>query len=219
MVRTAVQSGLQFTAHSVGDGAVHALLDAYETVSHEMPIRQTRPCITHANFQSREAIDQAARLGVSMDIQPAWLYLDTRTLSAQFGNDRLRWFQPLHSLFVAGVIVGGGSDHMQKIGSFRSINPYNPFLGMATAITRRAKWYEGQLHPEEALTREEAIRFYTRNNAWLLFNENNVGSLESGKRGDFIVLDRDILTCPENEIRDIQVLATYFDGKQVYAKQ
>jgi predicted amidohydrolase YtcJ len=219
MVRTAVQSGLQFTAHSVGDGAVHALLDAYETVSHEMPIRQTRPCITHANFQSREAIDQAARLGVSMDIQPAWLYLDTRTLSAQFGNDRLRWFQPLHSLFAAGVIVGGGSDHMQKIGSLRSINPYNPFLGMGTAITRRAKWYEGQLHPEEALTREEAIRFYTRNNAWLLFNENNVGSLEPGKRGDFIVLDRDILTCPENEIRDIQVLATYFDGKQVYAKQ
>lgn len=218
MVRTAVQSGLQFTAHSVGDGAVHALLDAYETVSHEMPIRQTRPCITHANFQSREAIDQAARLGVSMDIQPAWLYLDTRTLSAQFGNNRLRWFQPLHSLFAAGVIVGGGSDHMQKIGSLRSINPYNPFLGMATAITRRAKWYEGQLHPEEALTREEAIRFYTRNNAWLLFNENNVGSLEPGKRGDFIVLDRDILTCPENEIRDIQVLTTYFDGKQVYSK-
>ncbi|MDR3406531.1 MAG: amidohydrolase [Chthoniobacter sp.] len=219
MVRTAVENGLQFTAHSVGDGAVHALLDAYETVSHEIPIRQTRPCVTHANFQSREAIDQAARLGVVMDIQPAWLYLDTRTLSAQFGNARLRWFQPLHSLFAAGVIVGGGSDHMQKIGSLRAINPYNPFLGMATTITRRAKWYEGQLHPEEALTREEAIRFYTRNNAWLLFDEKNVGSLESGKRADFIVLDRDILTCPEGDIRNIEVLATYMDGKPVYTHQ
>ena len=218
MVRTAVENGLQFTAHSVGDGAVHTLLDAYETVSHEMPIRQTRPCITHANFQSREAIDQAARLGVVMDLQPAWLYLDTRTLTAQFGDDRLRWFQPLHSLFAAGVIVGGGSDHMQKIGSLRAINPYNPFLGMWTAITRRAKWYEGQLHPEEALTREEAIRFYTRNNAYLLFNEDHVGSLEPGKRGDFIVLDRDILTCPVDEIRDIQVLATYLDGRQIYAR-
>ncbi|MEP6670091.1 MAG: amidohydrolase [Chthoniobacter sp.] len=219
MVRTAVESNLQFTAHSVGDGAVHTLLDAYETVGKEMPIRQTRPCITHANFQSRAAIDQAARLGVVMDIQPAWLYLDTRTLSAQFGNARLRWFQPLHSLFAAGVIVGGGSDHMQKIGSLRAINPYNPFLGMATAITRRAKWFEGQLHPEEALTREEAIRFYTRNNAWLLFDENKVGSLEAGKRADFIVLDRDILTCPENDIRNIEVLATYMDGKQVYARK
>ena len=77
---------------------------------------------------SREAIDQAARLGVVVDIQPAWLYLDTRTLAAQFGYDRLRYFQPLESLFAAGVIAGGGSDHMQKIGSLRSINPYNPFL-------------------------------------------------------------------------------------------
>jgi len=218
MVRTAVENGLQFTAHSVGDGAVQALLDAYETVSHERPIRQTRPCITHANFQSREAIDQAARLGVVMDLQPAWLYLDTRTLTAQFGNDRLRWFQPLHSLFAAGIVIGGGSDHMQKIGSLRAINPYNPFLGMWTTITRHAKWYEGQLHPEEALTREEAIRFYTRNNAYLLFNEDRVGSLEPGKRGDFIILDRDILTCPVDEIRDIQVLATYLDGKQIYAR-
>jgi predicted amidohydrolase YtcJ len=218
MVRAAVESGLQFTAHSVGDGAVQTLLDAYETVAHEMPIRQTRPCITHANFQSREAIDQAARLGVVMDLQPAWLYLDTRTLSAQFGNDRLRWFQPLHSLFAAGVMIGGGSDHMQKIGSLRATNPYNPFLGMATAITRRARWFEGQLHPEEALTREEAIRFYTRNNAYLLFNEDRVGSLEPGKRADFIVLDRDILTCPEDEISGIQVLATYLDGREVYTR-
>lgn len=218
MVRTAVENGLQFTAHSVGDGAVHALLDAYEEVSHDLPIRQTRPCVTHANFQSREAIEQAARIGAVMDIQPAWLYMDARTLSAQFGYDRLRWFQPLHSLFAAGVIVGGGSDHMQKIGSLRSNNPYNPFLAMWTAITRKARWYEGQLHPEEALTREEAIRFYTRNNAYLFFNEQNVGSLEAGKRGDFIVLDRDILTCPVDEIRDTQVLATWLDGKQIYAR-
>ena len=219
IVRTAVECGLQFTAHSVGDGAVHALLDAYETVSHEMPIRQTRPCVTHANFQSREAIDQAARLGVVMDLQPAWLYLDTRTLSAQFGNERLRWFQPLHSLFAAGVIVGGGSDHMQKIGSLRATNPYNPFLGMWTTITRKARWYEGSLHPEEALTREQAIRFYTRNNAHLLFCEDRLGSLEPNKRADFIVLDRDILTCPVDDIRDTQVLATYMDGKQVFARK
>jgi len=219
MVRTAAECGLQFTAHSVGDGAVHALLDAYEEVNREIPVRPLRMCVTHANFQSREAIDQAARLGVVMDIQPAWLYLDTRTLTAQFGNDRLRWFQPLHSLFEAGVIVGGGSDHMQKIGSLRSNNPYNPFLAMWTAVTRHAKWFEGALHPEEALTREQAIRFYTRNNAWLLFCENRVGSLESGKNADFIILDRDILTCPVDEIRDIEVLSTYWNGKMVFQRK
>ena len=202
IVRATVESGLQFTAHSVGDGAVHALLDAYEEVNRTTPVAPTRPCITHSNFMSREAIEQAARLGVVVDIQPAWLYLDTRTLVAQFGYDRLRYFQPLQSLFEAGVIAGGGSDHMQKIGSLRSINPYNPFLAMWVAITRKAKGYEGRLHPEEALTREQAIRFYTINNATLLFLEDRIGSLEAGKLADFVVLDRDILTCPEDEIRD-----------------
>ena len=77
-----------------------------------------------------------ARLGISADIQPAWLYLDTRTLSTQFGYDRMPYFQPLRSLFDSDVMVGGGSDHMQKIGSFRSVNPYNPFLGMWVTIGR-----------------------------------------------------------------------------------
>jgi predicted amidohydrolase YtcJ len=158
----------------------------------------------------------AARLGVNLDIQPIWLYLDTRTLVNQFGYDRLRWFQPLHSLFEAKVIVGGGSDHMQKIGSLRSINPYNPFLGMATAVTRQARWYEGQLHPEEALTREQAIRFYTWNNAFLLFLEDQIGSLEPGKFADFIVLDTDLLKCGEDEIKKTKVLKTYMNGKLVF---
>jgi predicted amidohydrolase YtcJ len=218
IVKTTVESGLQFTAHSVGDGAVHALLDAYEAVNRETPIAATRPCITHSNFMSRESIEQAARLGVVVDIQPAWLYLDTRTLVAQFGTERLRYFQPLRSLFAAGVIAGGGSDHMQKIGSLRSINPYNPFLGMWVAITRKAKGYQGRLHPEEALSRAQAIQFYTMNNASLLLLEDRVGSLEAGKLADFIVLDRDILACPEEEIRDIQVLTTYLNGKPVFER-
>ena len=216
MVRTAVESGLQFTAHSVGDGAVHALLDAYAEVNKELPVRATRPCITHANFQSRDAVKLAARLGVTMDIQPAWLYLDTRTLTKQFGYDRLRYFQPLKSLMKAGVTVGGGSDHMQKIGSMRSINPYNPFLGMQTAMTRRARWYEGRLHPEEALSREEALRFYTINNARLLFCEDTRGSLEPGKFADLAVLDTDLLKCAEEKIASTRVLRTYVGGKLVY---
>ncbi len=216
LVRAAVDSGLQFTAHSVGDGAVHALLDAYEEVNKEKVVAPTRPCLTHSNFMSREAIATAARLGVVVDIQPDWLYLDTRTLAAQFGYDRLRYFQPLASLFAAGVTVGGGSDHMQKIGSFRSINPYNPFLGMQVAITRMARGYDRPVHPEEALGREQAIRFYTINNAKLMFLEAEVGSLEPGKRADLAVIDRDLLTCPAESIRDTKVLATYLDGKRVH---
>jgi len=216
LVRATVENGLQFTAHSVGDGAVHALLQVYDEVNKTTPVRPTRPCLTHSNFMSREAVDTMARLGVVADIQPAWLYLDARTLAAQFGYERLRYFQPLRTMFDAGAIAGGGSDHMQKIGSFRSINPYNPMLGMATAVTRRAKWYDGQLHPEEALSRAQALRFYTMNNAYILFLDDQTGSLEPGKLADLVVLDRDPLACPEDQIRDTRALLTVLGGKVVH---
>jgi len=216
IVRAAAEAGLQFTAHSVGDGAIHTLLGAYAEVSRSMPLRATRPCITHCNFLTAEAIEQMAQLGVVADIQPAWLYLDARTLTAQFGRERLRYFQPLKTLAERGVIVGGGSDHMQKIGALRSINPYHPFLGMWVTLTRQARWFEGALNPHEALSRQQAIRFYTWNNAYLLFLEDQIGSLEAGKLADLIVLDRDLLTCPVDDVRQVRVLATYLGGRQVY---
>src|SRR5207248_11645702 len=123
----------------LGECAVPTLLEAYEKVNKTTPIQKVRTCVTHSNCMSKEAVETIAKLGVVVDIQPAWLYLDTRTLVAQFGYIRLRYFQPIKSLFDAGATAGGGSDHMPKIGSFRSVNPYNPFLAMQTTITRRAK--------------------------------------------------------------------------------
>jgi hypothetical protein len=152
-------------------------------------------------------------------MQPDWLWLDGATLRKQFGNERMAGFQPYKSLFDAGVTVGGGSDHMQKIGSLRSINPYNPFLGMWIAITRRPRWTDEPLHPEQRITREQAIRLYTINNAYLTFEEKEKGSLEPGKLADFIVLDRDILTCPVDEIRTIQVTQTYLGGRVVWSQK
>jgi predicted amidohydrolase YtcJ len=217
-VEEAVRAGLQFTAHAVGDGAVDALLDAYEATDKLMPVRPTRPCLTHSNFMTPAAIARAARLGVVADLQPAWLYLDAPTLTAQFGEKRMRAFQPLRSLFAAGVAAGGGSDHMQKVGSFRSVNPYNPFLGMQTAITRVPRRGGGPVNPAEALTREQAVRFYTGNNSYLMFREGETGSLEPGKRADLVVIDRDILACPAETIKDTICLRTYLDGKLVYAR-
>jgi predicted amidohydrolase YtcJ len=157
-------------------------------------------------------------LGVALDIQPVWLYLDSATLLDQFGYDRLRYFQPLKSIFAAGGIAGGGSDHMQKIGSLRSVNPYNPFLGIATAIARTGKNGGSPLHPEESLTREQAIRFYTYNNAVVLRMEKEIGSLEVGKQADMIILDRDLLSCELDQLRDAKVLATYLAGRRVYGE-
>ena len=219
LVEATIDQGLQFTAHSVGDGAVHLLLDVYDEIARKKEIKHTRPCLTHSNFMSAEAVAQAVKLGVVIDIQPAWLYLDSHTLEAQFGYDRLRYFQPLQSIFKAGGIVGGGSDHMQRIDSLKSVNPYNPFLGMWVAITRRGLRYDGQLHPEEALTRQQALQFYTRNNAHLMFMEDEIGSLEPGKRADFVVIDRDFLECPIDQLKDTQVLSTWMDGKPVYQRQ
>lgn len=216
MIDKVTSAGLQFTAHSVGDGAVHELLDAYEEIDRKHSIRDTRSCITHSNFMSKEAVERAARLGVMMDIQPIWLHLDSRTLMAQFGQERTRWFQPLRTIFEVGGIVGGGSDHMQKIGSFRSVNPYNPWLGMWIAITRKARHMEAPMHPEESLTRERAMRMYTINNARLLFLDHVAGSLEKGKAADFILLDRDPLTCPIDDLPQTKVLRTWLNGGVVY---
>lgn len=105
---------------------------------------------------------------------------------------------------------------MQKIGSLRSVNPYNPFLGMWITLARQPRRGGEPLHPEQKLTRPEAIRLYTIQNAWLTFEERLKGTLEPGKFADFIILDRDILTCPEEQIAEIQVRQTWVGGKRVW---
>lgn len=216
ILRLALRHGLQPTAHCVGDGAVHALIDAYGEIDDEFRVRDMRPCITHANFMSPEAVERMAEIGIVADLQPAWLERDGATLLKQFGEARLRYFQPYKSLRDAGVIVGGGSDHMQKIGDMRSINPYNPFFGMWIALTRQPRWTDVTLQPEQRITRQDAIRLYTANSAYITFTEDEKGSLEVGKLADLIVLDRDILECPVEDVKQIRVERTYLGGRLVH---
>jgi predicted amidohydrolase YtcJ len=219
LAKVALANDLQFTAHSQGDAAVEAMVEAYERINRDdFPVRDRRPSITHASFMSAETIAKMKALGVVANMQPAWLYLDGVTLRQHFGLERLAYFHAYKTLFEQGVTVGGGSDHMQKIGSLRSINPYNPFLAMWTTIARQPRGADTPLHPEQSLTREQAIRFYTINNAFLTFEETHKGSIEPGKLADFVVLDRDIMTCPVNDIKDIKVDATYLGGSKVYPR-
>ena len=216
IARIALSHEMQLTAHTVGDGAVETLVQAYAQVNEAFPVRPLRPAISHANFVTPEAMDTMARLGIVADLQPAWLWHDGATLKAHFGSERLAYFQPYRQFFERGVIVGGGSDHMQKIGRRRSINTYDPFLGMWTTLVRRPRWSEQPLHPDQAISREQALRLYTSQAAYLTFEEDEKGSLEPGKLADFIILDRDYLTCPIDEVKDIQVLSTWLGGYPVY---
>ena len=89
---------------------------------------------------------------------------------------------------------------------------------MWITLRRQPRWTNEPLHPEQRITRQQAIRLYTINNVFLTFEENQKGSLEKDKLADFIVLDRDILTCPLDEVKDIQVEKTYLGGKLIYSR-
>jgi predicted amidohydrolase YtcJ len=215
--RAARDRGWSLSAHTQGGGAVDLFLDTMEALDREKPIAPTRSHLIHASFQSPEAIARMKRLGIAADVQAAWLYCDAPALEKVFGYEGLRYFFPLRSYLDAGVHVAGGSDHMIGYDKNRAVNPYNPFHGMWVSITRKTN--RGRvIHPEERVTREEALKTYTIWAAWRLFAENTLGSIEPGKLADLVVLDRDYLTCPEDDILAIEPVMVVQEGKIVFQK-
>ena len=140
-------------------------------------------------------------MGVLVDIQPAWLYLDTRTLAAQFGYDRLRYFQPLHSLFEAGRdrrrrLRPHAENRLAPVGE--SVQPVPRHVGHGRAPgegLRAAAPSRGSPDPRAG----DPVLHHQQRPA--LFLEDRIGSLEAGKLADFVVIDRDLLTCPEDDIQ------------------
>jgi hypothetical protein len=119
-------------------------------------------------------------------------------------------------MLTAGIKIDGGSDHMVKWDANTSVNPYNPFLAMWTMITRITE--KGTvIMPEEAISREDALKMYTINNAFASFEESIKGSIEPGKLADMAVISDDILTCPVDQIRNIESEVTIVGGKIVYS--
>ncbi|MCC6362734.1 MAG: amidohydrolase [Bryobacterales bacterium] len=206
--------GWQLTAHSQGGGAIDALLDCFERLNKEKPITPTRSHLMHASFQSPTAIARLARMGLPADVQPAWLYLDGPALSKVFPGGGMKYFIPLKSYRNRGVLLAGGSDHMTGFDRNTATNPYNPFLGMWTAVTR--KMTNGAvLNPEECISREDALRMYTLWAAWLQHSEKERGSVETGKLADLVVVDKDYMSVPEDEIKDLRPVMVVIDGKVV----
>jgi predicted amidohydrolase YtcJ len=218
-ISIAAMNDLQPSFHCVGDGALEFLLNACALADKQCPagrLSSVRPGVCHGNFTFPGAWDAIKNLGVVIDMQPAWLYLDGATLLDHFGEERMKWFQPYRTLLDNKVPIGGGSDHMLKIAPDRAINLYDPFLSLWTLLTRAPRWTDRILTPEQKISREEAVRLYTIDSAYILRSENDKGSLEPGKLADFIVLDRDILHCPVDDIRETKVLETWLGGIRVY---
>ncbi|MGE3821582.1 MAG: amidohydrolase, partial [Isosphaeraceae bacterium] len=199
--------GWRMTAHCAGEAGMDELLTAYERADRVVGIRGRRWLITHANFTSADNLRRCAELGVGADLQPAWLWKDTRTLSKVLGPRRMAWFHPYRAWLDAGLIIGGGSDHMIRLDAIEATNPWDPWLGIWVAVTRETEG-AGVLNPDQRLSRAEALRFYTIDNARLHFEEGDKGSIEPGKLADMILVDRDPLTCPESDLRSTQVVWT-----------
>ncbi len=215
IVTAANENNWKFTAHSTGGGGVDLLLDVYEQVDKMKSIKDRRFSIIHGNFFTDRAIDRMSKLGVYADMQPAWFYKDADAMKKILGEERIETFHPYRSMMDAGVVVNGGSDHMVKWDANASINPYNPFLAMWTMVTRTTE-RNTVIVPAEAITREEALRMYTINNAYASFEESIKGSIEPGKLADLAILSDDLLDCPVDQIRDIQSELTIVGGKIVY---
>jgi predicted amidohydrolase YtcJ len=217
VVEEAARRKWQVTAHTAGEAAMDVLLDAYENTNRVFPIKSLRFCITHANFPSRHNLERCQELGVCADVQPAWLYKDGHTLARILPGERIRWFQP-YKTWLRYTVIGGGSDHMLRYGSLDSTNPWNPWLGIWVALTRATE-RGAPLVPGEKLTREEALKLYTINNAYLHNEEKIKGTLEPGKLADLILIDRDVLACPVDEVRHTRVLMTIVGGKVVFQRK
>ena len=134
------------------------LLTAYECADRVVGIRDRRWLITHANFTSAENLTRCAALGVGADLQPAWIWKDTRTLLKVLGPRRMAWFHPYRKWLDAGLTIGGGSDHMIRMDAIESTNPWDPWLGIWVAVTRQAEG-AAVLNPDQRLTRVEALPF------------------------------------------------------------
>jgi predicted amidohydrolase YtcJ len=215
IVRTGHRLGWQMIAHVTGDAGVDAVLDAFAAADAERPIRDRRFTLLHAYFPSPETARRVASLGVAVDTQPAWYYKDADALLPALGRSRLEPFIGLAEWLRAGVTVALNTDHMFGVEPDGSLNPYNPFLTLYVAVTRRTEG--GQvIGPGQAVSREEALKMMTVNAAWLSFEERRKGSIEVGKLADFAVLSDDYLTCPPERIRGIRALVTVLGGKVVH---
>jgi predicted amidohydrolase YtcJ len=216
---TANRHGWQMSAHITGDAGVEQVLDAVEAVAAKDPrIRERRFTLIHAYFPSTALARRARQLGVCVDTQCYLYFKDSDAMAEVYGEPWANRFIGLGDWFRAGVPLAINSDHMIGIDPNHAMNSFNPFLTLYIAVSRKNQ--AGHIYEaNQKLSRLDALRAMTLSAAYLGFAETRAGSLEPGKYADFVTIDRDYLTCPEEEIRDIRVLRTVVAGKTVFEKR
>lgn len=209
--------GWQMVAHVTGDAGVDVVLDAIEAAQKEQPAPDRRHTLIHAYFVNPETAARAARLHVLVDTQPAWYYKDADALSNALGRERLAHFIGLGTWRRAGVDVAINTDHMFGLDPNEAMNPFNPFLTLYAATTRRTE--SGRVvSGAETVSRQDAVRMMTRDAARFSFDEKNRGSIEPGKLGDFVVLDDHLLTCRAERLRSIRADVTVIGGRVAFER-
>lgn len=195
--------------HSVGDKATDIVLNAYEGANKAKSIRSSRWVLEHGLYMRPDQYARIKNLGVAISTQ-FHPYMAAPTIIANWGKERAGRAVPVREWLDAGLQVGGGSDW--------SVVPANPFWMIYFFVTRDTRLW-GVLGPEERISRQEALRLMTINNAYITFEEHQKGSIEAGKLADLIVLSDDILTVPERRILEIHPLLTFLGGVAVYRSE
>ena len=207
-VREINRSGWRLATHAVGDQALDMVLHAYEAANRDQSIVDKHWVIEHAFFSAPDQYPRIKQLGIFLSLQDH-LYVAGPSLKKYLGEERANHTTPVRTYLNADIPVSGGSDS--------PVIPYPPLWVMYHFITRDTI-SGGVFGPEERISREDALRMLTINNARLMLEEKEKGSLEPGKLADLVILSDDILTCPEERIRSMDVLLTMVGGNVVYQK-
>ncbi len=206
--RWAAKQGLTVTIHWQEDKSVHQLLDLYDEVNKETPIAPLRWSIAHLDNASPETLVRMKALGIGWTMQDA-MYLGGDRMAAQAG-EAARRMPPLVTALRTGVHVGAGTD-AHRVAS------YNPFVALQWMLDGKTVGGLSTRGPDETPSREDALRLYTVGSAWFCFDETRRGTLENGKLADFVILDRDFMSVPTEQIGATSSLLTVVGGKVVYA--
>ena len=209
----ALAAGFQVNTHAIGDRGNRLVLDSYEAALRARPTADHRFRVEHAQILHSDDIPRFAQLGVIPSMQASHQTSDMYWAGNRLGEGRLRGAYAWRSLLNTNVVIPNGSDF--------PVEYVNPLISFKASVSRQDAndWPVGGWYPEQRMTRDEALLSMTLWAAYAGFQEAELGSLTPGKRADFVVLDRDIMRVPAEDILGTQVLSTWVGGKSVYERR